>query len=915
MQSTAQNPRPSSLLVWLGLFVLSGIGGLIFQVVWTRKLALVLGSTLQSASLTSAMFMLGLGLGALAAGRLCQRSGQPLRLFAGLELIISLLGLGTTLVIPALPGLLVRTLGTDSALYRPALLMAAAVLLVIPALFMGATLPLLVSGHLSQGGGFVRILSLFYAANTLGAALGAFTTDFVLVKQFGVWNTACLAAAFDLTAAGLAFLVSSRSVRAWPVGDAQRTAEGESQPGARALPLALLTLSGFCGLGLEIAWTRLLVFFNGTDIYAYSLVLSIYLLGIVLGSLLVGAMPRRWMGPGLLGFLFLLLGLLAWQCVYTLDWVGQAIATMVAPEHRFWRRILACALLILPSTLVLGALFPLASNLVHRAQGDAGQSVGLAYIFNTVGSVLGALVAGFGLLTHYGLQATIQGFGSIALLAAVLAWTSAWPTAPRAGASALSALLLLALWSKVPGRLVPFIYDRNGDQLLYAADDHYGAVALVDQFDPAEARRYTNLIVDGYNMAGNNLESQRYTTQLGLLPALLAEHPRRVLMVCLGVGNKLRGLESLPGVEQVRVVELSATVVQAVRHIPEVARALDSDKVALTIGDGRYFLATTSERYDVITAEPPPPTQAGIVNLYSREYYQLCASRLNEGGVVAQWLPVMQMSQFEARTIIRAFQDVFPYAYLYQGSRLQLVLVGSDQPLTAALQRADQALPEDRRRLSSVSLDTAEEIFAGYLAGPEELRQYTAGVPPLTDDRPYLQYHDANWVPDLSFLRQSSDRPVPNLQATTAQRAAFEQARSRVQLRNRYHWQNSGDPYLDRLLRTRWSGELLAGADSIYDRVILGATPEHKQQLLARQPSWDREIELARWAYLNGEPEACAAFLAAAQGNSRTPAERAIVDAFRLLMLSPSPEQSQQIKAKLRSAPLSPALKNFAEGL
>lgn len=913
----------SRLATWLALFVLSGVGGLVFQVIWTRKLALVLGSTVQSASLTSAAFMLGLGLGAALAGSAAEKSRNPLRSFAALELGIATLGLGVTWSISRLPFLFGSLLGSESALYRPLLLATSMTLLVIPALLMGATLPLLVSAHVRRSGAFARTLAFFYAANTLGASVGAFATDFLFVKLFGVWGTACLAAGFDAAVALIAYGVSRR----WsPLSD---PSEGEASPTARPaeegeparhpakatrMPLAYLAFSGFCGLGLEIAWTRLLVFFNGTDIYAYSLVLSVYLLGIVLGSLLVGWLPRRWIRPEVLGVLFLCLGLLAWQSVYTLGSVGSLVGMLA--DSRFWRRVLACLILILPSTLILGAIFPIASDLVYQAgPGKAGHSVGRAYIWNTLGSVLGALVAGFGLLTHYGLQATVQGFGSVALLAATLALSCTFARGPRAALVSVSAVALAAATLIVPNSLVPFIYDRNGDHLIFWADDHYGAVALVDQTDPSEQWRSPNLLVDGYNMAGNNLESRRYTAQLAILPALLNREPENVLMVCLGVGNTLRALESLPTVKHIDVVELSSTVVKAVRHIPEVKQALESPKVELTLGDGRYYLATTSRLYDVITAEPPPPTQAGIVNLYSREYYTLCARRLRPDGVVAQWLPVMQMSQFEAKTIIRAFQDVFPYAYLYQGSRLQLVLVGSTRPLDPQVDRAQQAFPVKNERLASVDLDEAEKVFATYLAGPEKLRAYTQGIPPLTDDRPYLQYHDSDWTPDLPFLLAASLAEQrltwsSDPAAAQQQQQRYSKARQRVLWRNLYHWQNTGDPWLDRILRLQYSRDLMKSASNDYDRVVFGATARHREALLERPADWQRAIDLARWEFVQLEPseKELRRALDEAARLASSPLESGYVSACKLLMLGSAltPEQRAVLERDVRQSGLSP---------
>lgn len=912
-QTASPSGAPTSwgrLLAWLGLFVLSGAGGLVFQVVWTRKLALVLGSTVQSAALTSAGFMLGLGLGAYLAGRWSSRLASPLRTFAWLEVGIALLGLAVTTAIGHLGAVAAVLTGPGSLGYRGILVVMALVLVTLPALAMGGTLPLLVAGHTRSSSGLLRVLSFFYAANTLGAASGAFATDFFLVKSLGVGSTAVCAAVLDLAAAGLAFLLVRGEPQPEPCADTETPVTT-----GRGVYLVLLALSGLCGLGLEIAWTRLLVFFNGTDIYAYSLVLTIYLVGIVVGSLAVAWVPAERQSPRLLAALFLALGLLAWQTVYTLDGVGQWVGTLA--DSRLPRRILSCVFLVLPSSCLLGAIFPLASSLAHRGpRGSVGQTVGLAYIANTVGSVLGSLSAGFLLLTYLGLQATIQAFGALAFFAAALALAAAGPRPPRVGLLLVWGGLLLVVWRMTPNYLVPFLYDRQGNVLLFAADDHYGAVALAEQGDTAEARRYVNLLVDGYNMAGNNLESQRYTTQLGLLPALLAQRGEDVLMVCLGLGNTLRALESLPSVKRLDCVELSQTVVTAVSHIPEVKSALESPKVRLMIGDGRYFLSTTDRSYDVITAEPPPPTQAGVVNLYTREYYQLCARRLKPGGVVAQWLPVMQMSVFESKTIIAAFQEVFPYTYLYQGARLQLVLLGSKEPLEPSWLELERRFPKESPRLAQLDLAGPAPVLASFLAGPETLRRYASGVPPLTDDRPFLQYYDDDWNPDLHFLLQASAYPAELLgqaSLSPAQLGQLGEARQRLNLRNRYFWERWGAPDLDALRRFELARTVLAsGQASLYDQVIFGGTPEHREQLLSQPDSWQRDLSLARWCGLVGQEQASRASLASALSKTRVPAEVATLEAWTLVLGESwlSRSEARAIAERLAQEPaLSPPLR------
>jgi hypothetical protein len=273
----------------------------------------------------------------------------------------------------------------------------------------------------------------------------------------------------------------------------------------------------------------------------------------------------------------------------------------------------------------------------------------------------------------------------------------------------------------------------------------------------------------------------------------------------------------------------------------------------------------------------------------------------------------MQMSQFEARTIIRAFQDVFPYSYLYQGARLQLVLVGSNRPLRPDLERVSASLPDDRGRLATVDLDQAEKIFAGYLCGPEDLRAYTRQTPPLTDDRPYLQYHDANWTPDLAFFLKASAASEAPMDMAAERKPRFDQARRRVWSRNRYHWERSSDGYLDRFRRLELAQELIQSSQGNYDRVILGASPQHEAALVEARPSWSGKMDLARWAWLNDDPRRVKTSLDEAEKLAGTPEQRSFVSACRILMQDKtlSPAQRRTLQDEVSQGPLSPTLREL----
>ena len=902
----AKVKRTTLLYRTLLLFTFSGIGGLIFQIIWTRKLGLFLGSTIQSASLITANFLLGLSLGALVAGERGSKLKNPLKQFARLEFGVAASGLLTTYLIPRLHQAASLVADPETGFYRVVAILLASLLVLVPSLMMGATLPLLTE-YSSRTTTFAKALALLYAVNTLGAALGALSTDFFLVKTIGVNHSAWLAAGLDFMVASFALYLSRTPIPETEPDDRPESSDvTKTGQGGWATALFLVAMSGFCGLGLEITWTRLLVFFNGTDIYAYSLVLGTYLLGIVLGSILFAKFSHKVESELTLAALLMILGVWVWLSLLYLDKIALLVHTLTSPETRTLRRLVSCFVMLLVPTSILGLIFPAAAQMLHNYSQNPAQSVGRSYIANTFGSVGGSLLAGFAVLPFLGLQVSLQFFASVGFLTGTFLLLKRRKIPAALG----SLVLLIAAWFLTPpDHLLKLFYERPGTKVIYAKDDHYGAVAILEEFDVDEAQSYRNLIVDGYNMAGNNLSAQRYTAQLAALPTAFASEPKTALVVALGLANTLTALESFDSVEHIDCVELSPKVVEAIGNIPRVPPVLNSPKVNLIIGDGRHYLLTTSKKYDIITSEPPPPTEAGIVNLYSREYFELCRSRLNPGGAVAHWLPVMQMSVFEEKTIIKSFQEVFPYTYLFHGSGLQLILVGRMEPIEPNLAEIEQRL-KGGAPLEKAGLLSAYDVLASYLAGPEELQQYTVGIPPLTDDHPYLQYHDGNWQPDVGFLLQPRPPLMPS-DLTPESEKLYKAAVERGRLIREYQIRGVADQYVLFFRTTELGRLLLEGSEDSWTQVMTASSPEHVEYLKSRPESALRDLKLARIASLQGDEPLARQYLDSAEKLASNPQEKRFVLYCRLLLLEESLSEEERAKFKQELEALPPVTPAF----
>lgn len=821
----------------LGLFSIGGLSSLVLEVVWTRCLALVLGSTQTAISVSLSVFMIGLGLGAWMAGRAARSLRDPLRAYALVELTLGVSALiATSVVFPSARLVDVLSMTAHSpALFAAARLFVVVLLLLLPCTAMGATLPLLVEFISRQRGrdgasrGFVRVVSALYAVNTIGAAIGALLTDFVLIPSIGTRATALTACACDLIV-GLVVLVVARSP-----GDSapsRGTSVALADQVASPLPWGLaLFACGFCGMALEVSWTRVMVFFNGSDVYAFSTVVATYLLGLVLGSALVSAAPR-WFGRDTTAAGWLLLALVCTAaCALVAPDLVNGLRGVVLPSSGLSFnvvRVLSNLAVMLPSTVLLGALFPLLSDRWQAAASSDGEAVGRAYALNVAGSVLGSAITGFLLLPWLGLQGTVLLICALLSLTALLQGGSVL----RVVAS-LQLLAIIGLATLLPRDfLVVRLFGQHCD-LRFHAEDAQATVALVRERSNDDRVEVDKLLFDGFSMMTDAYLARRYASMFAIVPLLTHRGPSpNVLVVCLGLGSTLEAAVSSPDTLRVDCVDLSPSVYEVNRLRPQMAPVLSSSKLAMHFDDGRSFLAYTPNRYDIIAAEPPPPIHAGVVNLYTREYFALCRDRLKPDGIVAHWLPIQQLSAFEARTVMRAFHEVFPYAYVWHGAGANLCLVGATTPLDLRLESIEARL--SRQPSSRLwGLDDAGVVLAQMLLGPAEVAAYVADTPPLTDDRPYIEYSRGEFAPDVAGLLMRT----PDLGAVSGPLARGRGAETDLKL---VLYGHAKDPRIDLLVRMQLGRRVLrAYPGNTFYRAMLAVTDPHVDDAVRRKDAWE----------------------------------------------------------------------------
>lgn len=751
--------RETALVPALLLFA-SGTAGLIFQVLWIKQLALVVGVDVHAVTAAVSAFFGGLALGGWIFGRSADRHGGPLRLYAWLEIAVLVLGLGATLA-------LAQAAAPFAWLESRVGLLAWAlpfVLVILPAAAMGGTLPVLMRGLAPRPDRVGMHGARLYAANTAGAIAGTLLAGFVLVPGLGILGSAIAAGALNGAAALAAWRLSARATVAPAAGaaDVTHAAAGADDVANGRLALLLYAAAGGIALGYEVVWSQAIVQFLSTRTFAFTVVLATYLAGLALGSALAARHVQRVRDPwGAFGLLVAAAGLVALlEFVLLGEWLlraqgslsawvqGVSASPLLAACASF---ALAALTVVFVPTLLLGAAFPFVLRVSVDSR-QVGAGVGRVVALNTLGGIAGTALAGFVLVPYLGL---VHALSLLAVAAAVVgvvavALGSGVRPAARWAVPMVGVLAVIAAALAPPDRFATLLARARGGELVFYEEGRGATVAVVEQ--ASATNRFRRLYIQGVSNSGDAMTSQRYMRLQALLPLIVHNGaPKSALVIGLGTGITAGATLAWPGLERRVVAELLPPVVRAVPRFEGNFGVAADPRVEIRLRDGRRELLQSPQQYDLVTLEPPPPSAAGVVNLYSTDFYRLAAARLQPGGLVAQWLPLPTQNDEDTRMLVRSFLDVFPHATLWTTELHEMMLVGSMAPLAldAAQIRARFAQPQVAAALQAVGVRSAAALMATWVTDRAGLDWYAADAPAVTDDRPRIEY--AGWVRREAF--------------------------------------------------------------------------------------------------------------------------------------------------------------------
>ena len=763
------------------LFLLSGAAGLIYEVCWTRLLRLPMGNTVHSLTAVLTAFMAGLALGSYLAGKWIDRHRAPLRVYALLEAGIGIFCLALPYLVAAEQPLFrwgYRAFGDSFVAFQLLKFFGCAAVVFVPATLMGATLPVLCRAFFDDASRVGRSIGWLYAVNALGAVAGALVAGFVLLPSLGQRATIGVGVAISLTVATLAWLAQrARAAPASPRPPALRpasdTAPVEALAGHwRTVLLVGYGLSGLAAMVLQIAWTRVLALAFGSSVYAFSLLVGAFILGLAIGSALAGRVADRWPRP-VLAFALAELGIgftaLAMVPVFERypTWMLRLVPALSHDFSRFQfaQFALVFATLLLP-TLCMGACLPFVGRALVRRLEHAAAAVGTAYAANAVGTILGSFAGGFLLLPLLGMHRTILAGAAVNLVVGTVLLARLLPrrwALPVAGGLAVASGLALALVPRFDPTLFTsgaYLYAEQmapralagGLQQLLESEQRLvmvreGVAATLAVRDTKVGTR--TLLINGKADASDDRDMATQAL-LGHLPCLLHPAPRDVAVIGLASGVTAHAVAQYPAVRSIDCVEIVPEMPAACRLFEHVnGRILDDPRLHVLIQDGRNHLALTDRTYDVIVSEPSNPWIAGIASLFTREFLAGCRDRLRPGGIMCLWVQLYGLDAHAIRSVAATFQDVFPEATLWETVfASDYLLIGCNGPLQVdwpAFQ-ARLAIPAVAADLALSGVRAPQDVLVRCLAGPAGVRQLSTGGEIYRDDRNRLEFDAPRWM-------------------------------------------------------------------------------------------------------------------------------------------------------------------------
>jgi len=735
----------------------------------------------------------GLAMGNYYFGRIADRIENCLKAYGTIELSIAIYALLTPLIL--MLGRWVFTVtgsqfgpGSTASLVLKVLIAFATI--IFPVTLMGGTLPIMARVVIETSFDIKSRVGALYSVNSLGAVVGAVVTAFFLVPTTGlnkaIFTTAILNLLVGLIAIAIQPLYSPKNMKPEGANEAGISTDGVTDFQLKMFILAV-TLSGGISMIYEIAWFRLFALVLGSSTYSFALMLAAFITGISLGSLIAS----RW-SPGsrrgvysFLVFCHFAVGisvsasLLIYERLPFLFFIIRSSSQLLKSSFHSLELVkyaFVFSIMLIPTTL-LGMVLPLTMFLTSKKAESVGCSLGRTFAANTIGAMIGSLLAGFLLLPLLGLKLTfvLGAVLNVALASALLYSHYSLLGLKRIYRLALVAsppVLVLALglfspqWSPAVmssggfrtdypytqwSQFAEFKLREFCNKVLYYKDGSQVTVMV----GKSEEDNNVFLTVNGKTDA-SSLSDRKTQVMLAHIPALLHQGPKSALNVGLGSGATCAGLLAYDTLQKLEVAEISREVQDACQCFKDYNREFYKDpRVTIYIEDAKTFLLLSKNKYDIIVSEPSNPWISGVASLFTYEFFNQAKDHLAANGIFAQWFHGYEISDENSKIILRTLARVFPYVSVWSIIGLDdFVFIASQEPISV-----NYAVMAERMKAARVAFDLEQvgvldvPSFLAHETIPNDSLRAAIGDGPInTDDNQILEYG----APRDFFFRHNS---------------------------------------------------------------------------------------------------------------------------------------------------------------
>ena len=821
----------------LSCLFLSGAASLFYEVCWIRKAGLFFGSTTFALATVLAVFFLGLAVGSALAGRLSMSLHRPLRIYGIVELAIAVLGLASNMLLDAADdgyGMLYRWADGSAPWIALARLVLVAAVILVPAVLMGTTVPLLARAIIRRHRSLGFAAGGLYGINALGAATGAALAGFVTLPVLGLAATIYLGAGLNVLC-GVAVLLVCWQTHSAPLAEpsdreAQAADEGRTLRVPVLLPLFFLT--GFVGVAIEILWARYLPLMITSSVYAYTLPLVVILLGIGIGSLVIAPLCDRSRHPLVVfGCLQAFTGLSVLVAMKLSRDIWTALA-QAAPELISANHFMGLhGAMLLPGALASGASFPLVVRLVSKNVADASWTIGRLTAINTAGSIASAVIMAWG-LSWLGFDLALRTVTGMAIVGGCVAFAAgAGRQIGRRVAALLIAFSIIG-WGLAATLLktrLPHDHLSSEGTLLEVVEGQGASLAVVQLEDKV-------LLGIDRLWQGSNKKNQQ--TFAGHLPMLLRGDGNETDVLVVGMGTgQAAGRFLLWDVHRLDCLDVEVAVFDLARRYFG-ATWLDDPRVRALAEDGRDYIRHSQARYDVIGIEVGQLFRPGIISFYTEDFYQRLRQRLKPGGLVTQFVPVRMLSTPQVLDIVATFISAFPQSQLWFNGP-EFVLIGRRADAFALdISSLEERLerPEIRRDLhyrhpldaNTGWLNESDSVLGSFLASAEDLRSLSRGGRILTDDVPRFDYElDPHQDIEVRTVGALLEIAKPLHKATSA--ALDGRRMARIEQRRKQNLYALANLIVDRGSKALQAGQLELAERTA--REVLAEVPAHTKAL------------------------------------------------------------------------------------